>query len=230
MNIFVLGRKYQGKSTLAIFLGREIRRKTHAYKLLVFDPKWQIRVFPHTSSISQFKVLLHDDDAEGITYYAGSAFDKDTDDSEQVRNDFSAFCDAIEIESHLRRPPERPLIVILDEIYYLTKGSVHPWLARIIRLATEGKLYVILAGHRPQDLHPDIRGKGDEFYFFRESDYTDLNVVAEIAGERAREIVEKLPRHHVLRYDVNSQSVEVWDAPELWFSEIAKERERQLVS
>jgi hypothetical protein len=226
MNIFILGRKYQGKSTLAIYLGREIRKKTHAYKLLVFDPKWQIRLFPHTTSIAQFKALLHDDEGEGITYFAGSEFNEERDDAEQVRDDFSHFCQAINIESHLRRPPERPLILILDEIYYLTKGSVHPWLARIIRLATEGKIYVILAGHRPQDLHPDIRGKGDDFYFFVESDYTDLNVVSEIAGDNAKEIVEHLPRHHIYRYQVEGQKSEIWDEPEKWYSEISKESEK----
>jgi hypothetical protein len=227
MNIFILGRKYQGKSTLATSEALRIREETGAYKVLVFDPKWQTRIFPAYHKIENFKFNLHNDDSDGITFQAGSNFGDEQDDSEQVQDDFTLFCRAIGVESHLRYPPERPIIIVIDEAYYLQgKGYLHPWLGRMIRLATEGKLYIIQAGHRPVDLTPDVRGKGDIFFFFRQTDFTDLRVVQEIAGENAAIIVESLPQHHALRYDVNRQTFEVLDNPTEWFINIS-ERQKE---
>ena len=230
MNIFILGRKYEGKSTLAVHIGLAILKARHAYKLLIFDPKWQLRYFPHTHSIREFRYLLHVDKSQGVTFFAGAGFDKGKDDTEEVRKDFSEFCEAVEMESHLRNPPERPLVVILDEVYYLTRGKVHPWLGRMIRLATEGKLYIILAGHRPQDLLPDVRGKGDEFFFFQETDYTELRIVAEIAGNDAAEKVKFLDAHHVLRYVVRSRVTEIWVNPDAWFLPISERRKEEIAA
>lgn len=228
MNIFILGRKYQGKSTLAIHLALQIKRARNGYRIVVFDPKWQTKVFPYTDNIDEFRDFLYnrDIDVDGATFFPARRFSDD--DSEQVQKDFTEFCEAIGMDAHLKNPPARPLIVVIDEAYYLQgKGYLHPWLGRMIRLATEGKLYIIQAGHRPVDLTPDVRGKGDEFFFFRQTDPADLRIVTEICGEDCADAVASLDKHHVLRYDVNRLTREAWRDPDAWYMDIGGNDERR---
>jgi hypothetical protein len=221
MNIAVEGRKYQGKSTLAFYLAERIQRRTHSYTPVFFDPKWTFRSVAHTEDVDEFADMLPDA-KDGLAFRPASQFSDD--DIEKVREDFTAFCEAINLESLLRHPPDRPIIIVIDEAYYLQSGKyVHPWLARLIRLATEHKIFVILAVHRPTQIAPDVRSQIDQFFFFRQILPDDLDAVREVADEESAEIVANLPKHHVLEYNVESRTREVWSRPELWYRNISKD-------
>ena len=220
MNIFVVGRKYQGKTTLGIFLADRIRRDEHAYKVLVFEPKWTFRSVPYTDSLEEFERMLDDDElSEAVMLHAGSGatIDDEVDDVEKVREDFTEFYKAAGIEGFLRNPPARPIVVLIDEAYYLTQDHPHPLLARMMRLATEKKLYIILLVHYPTQISRDLRTHVDRYFFFREFEMADLQMVQRLCGEECSEIVSRLPDHHVLMYDVHDRNFKVWSEPEAWF-------------
>lgn len=233
MNIYCVGRKYHGKTTLAVFLARRIRAQKNGYKFVVFEPKWAaIRSLPSTENLEQFKEFYaHDEfpDADGLVYLPANAFSED--DAEQVRDDFSAFCEALDMDALLRNPPERPFIVVIDEAYYLQgRGYLHPWLGRMMRLATEKKLYIIQCAHRPVQLTPDIRGQADSFFWFFQSLPEDLEVIAELCDEETAEEVSRLPKHHVISYDVETRTREVWSDPGAWYTDLSKPYDDQEVS
>ena len=227
MNVFIIGRKYEGKTTLGVFLARRVRDEKHGYKVIVFEPKWTLRSIPHTDDIHEFSDMLNDSELNEVTFYAGSGVAEDESkdaDSKIVRQDFTDFYDRAGIESFLRNPPARPLVVVIDEAYYLQgNGYVHPRLARMMRLASEGKLYIFMMVHRPIDLDPDVRGKADQFFFFNEFEPLDLKVIREMCGADCADTVARLPEHHVLSFKVRGREVKLWNHPELWYTDTSEE-------
>lgn len=225
MNIYIAGRKYMGKTTLAIYLARRLREQHNAFRFVVFEPKWSaIQSLPHTGSIKEFERAFRDDlfpDADGIVYRPAEAFSED--DTGQVREDFTRFCDSLNIDGLLHAPPDRPFIVVIDEAYYLQKGAyVHPWLGRMMRLATEKRLYIIQCVHRPVQLSPDIRGQADSFFWFFQSLPEDLETIAELCDQETAELVSKLPRYHIVSFDVETRTHKVWDDSTLWYSKLSE--------
>jgi hypothetical protein len=227
MNIFVYGRKYQGKSTLALFLARRIQTNAHGYKVLIFDPKWCFRNVPHSDDVNMFESMLDNKEISEVAYRPGSeepdATKKDAD-NEIVMRDFTDFYHAIGMTELLRNPPERPMVIVIDEAMNL-KG--HPLLQRMMRLATKGKLYLIMACHRPVEIEPTLRAQGDEFYFFNQFEVRDLEVTEEMVGPEVAEITSHLPDHHVLQYKVQSRSYEIWAQPEAWYDDISQPLEEE---
>jgi hypothetical protein len=222
MNIFIFGRKYTGKSTVALYLARRIQKQTHGYKILVFDPKWTFRSVRGTDDISEFESLLDDPKLQEIAFRPGSeepdSTKKDAD-NETLTRDFTDFYHAIGMTELLRNPPERPLIIVLDEAMNL-KG--HPLLHRMMRLATKGKLYLIMACHRPVEIEPTLRAQGDEFYFFNQFEIRDIETTEEMVGPEVAELTTTLPDHHLVQYKVNGRTFEKWERPEAWYDDISE--------
>ena len=225
MNIFIFGRKYTGKSTVALYLARRIQKNTGAYQLLIFDPKWTFKNVKGADDINEFETLLGDKEYSEIAFRPGleepDSTKKDAD-NEIVMRDFTDFYHAIGMSEMLRYPPERPIVLLIDEAMHL-KG--HPLLHRMMRLATEGKLYLILACHRPVEIEPTMRAQGDEFLFFYQNEIRDLETTEEMMGSEVAEITEHLPKHHLLQYKVNGRTFEKWEHPEAWYIDIKKPRE-----
>lgn len=231
MNIATIGRKYEGKTTLAVFLACRIMDRTNSYKVWMFDPKWSVRnpaprvggktrKFEFTDDIGDFERILRSD-GDAAIFRPQISFDKD--DEESTWEDFLHFVEAIRLESLLKHPPERPIVIVVDEAYLLQEGrAVHPALAAANKLATEGKIYIIQAAHAPKEIAPKMRRELDELYLFRQDDPVDLDAIHERCGEQCAEIVSSLPLHHVLVFKSRSRSFEVWKHPEGWYSDIGK--------
>lgn len=220
MNILIFGRKYTGKSTVALYLARRIQKQTNGYKILIFDPKWTFRSVEHTDDISVFESKLDDPKLTELAFQPGSeepdSIKKDAD-NEIIMRDFTEFYHAMGMTELLRNPPERPLIVVIDEAMNL-KG--HPLLHRMMRLATKGTLYLLLACHRPVEIEPVLRAQGDEFIFFTQFEMRDLEVTEEMIGPEVAQLSSQLPDHHLIQYKVKGRNFEVWDDPTLWYDEV----------
>lgn len=236
MNIAVIGQKYEGKSTLALVLACRIRYHAKAFRIPVFDPKWAFRNstpiidghsirLAHTEDIAEFSELMfndypEEDSPDVVCFRPGLDFD----DNESIAREFTSFCESIELENLLRNPPERPIVILVDEASYLQDGRyTHPWLANTNRLAVKDKLYMLQAVHAPKEISPKIRREMDEFYFFRQNEPVDLDAITERCGVECAEIVSRLPLHHVLKFDAKTRTYELLDHPEKWFTEISKE-------
>jgi len=234
MNIAVEGQKYEGKSTLAFFLACRIKDRTGAYKIWIYDPKWafknpaprcagRLRRVQFTDDIEAFQGMLHDE-GDAVAFRPRVNFQDQ--DSDSVWNDFYDFADAIQLERWLKNPPERPIILVVDEAYHLQDGkNVHPVLAAANRLATAGKIFLIMAVHAPKEIAPMMRRQIDEFYLFRQNDPIDLDAITERCGPEVAEVVSSLAQHHVLKFQARNRAVEIWDVPDAWFCEISKPEE-----
>lgn len=234
VNIAVEGQKYEGKSTLAFFLACRIKDRTGAYKIWIFDPKWAFRnpspvcagkrrVVQFSDDIDEFSDRLTDE-GDAIAFRPRISFNED--DSDVVSADFRAFAEAVQLERWLKRPPERPIILLIDEAYHLQDGRwVHSVLAAANRLATQGKVFIIQAVHGPKEIAPMMRRQVDEFYLFRQNDPVDLDAIRERMGEEAMEIVSVLHQHHVLVFKARTRTFEVWTDPKSWYCDISKSPE-----
>ena len=233
MNITVEGQKYEGKTTLAFFLACRIQDRMHAHKIVIFDPKWafkneefkcggRVRTVAHSESIDEFEALTHE---PGTAVAFRPRVDFGQDDEESIAEDFTAFCEAIQLEHFLKHPPEEPLVILVDEAYHLQRGTyVHPALSAANRLATQGKIYIIQAVHGPKEIAPLMRRQMDEFYLFRQNDPTDLDAINERCGAECAEIVSRLPLHHVVKFTSRDRKFEVWSHPDAWYCPISLDR------
>lgn len=229
MNILVIGRRGEGKSTLSLFLARRIQNARNAHTIPIFDPKRTFNSVPHTADIGEFEELLEtNSDAVAYQPYASTSDERKSGD--EVASEFSTFFDAIGIDYHfgLRDTASREnlgaVILIVDEAWFIQAGqSAHPKLERIVRLADSKNFYLIQAAHRPKDFATRIRAQVDEFYFFRQWLAEDLEIIREWCGEDVARIVETLPPHHVLRYDVATREFSLWNDPKAWYSDLSAE-------
>src|SRR5271156_6012248 len=236
MNIAVEGQKYEGKSTLAFFLACRIKDRTNAYKIWIFDPKWafrnpaprcagKIRIVHSTDDLDEFESLLSTE-GDAVAFRPRMSFDED--DQEAIADDFRSFAESVQLERWLKNPPERPIILVVDEAYNLQRGAqVHPVLAAANRLATKGKIYIIQAVHGPKEIAPLMRRQQDEFYLFRQNDPTDIDSIRERCGDEAAEIVANLPQHHVLVFKARDRKFEVWSDPRGWYCDISKPEHKE---
>lgn len=233
MNITVEGQKYEGKTTLAFFLACRIQDRTHAHKIVIFDPKWafknkefkcggKIRTVEHSESIDEFEALTHE---PGTAVAFRPRVDFGQDDEESIAEDFTAFCEAIQLEHFLKHPPDEPIILLVDEAYHLQHGSyVHPALAAANRLATEGKIYIIQATHGPKEVAPLMRRQMDEYFEFRQQDSVDLDTIAERCGRECAERIATLPLHWCVKFVARDRTWTVWSHPEAWYCPISLEK------
>lgn len=218
--------KGQGKSTLAIYLGRRVQKVIGAHTILIFDPKRTFNSIPHTSDLSQFEAWMTEGGHDAIAYQPPRV-SGDEKNSDVVWEEFSRFIDALGIEYHLgeRQSPSRanlrPVILIVDEAWYLQEGkTVHPKLEEIVRLHDNRNFWLIQAAHRPKDFSTRIRWQIDELYMFQQWQAEQIVVIEEWCGPEVASLVESLPKHHVMRFDVANRKWEAWREPSGWYTNL----------
>lgn len=220
MNIAVMGRRGMGKSTLARFIAERIKIRRNAHTILIFDPKRTFQAIPHTSDLGEFEEMITDTDFQEVAYQP-LGIDEE---SRDMDAEFDAFFRALGVEYHLglgEQSPRKnlsPVVLIVDEAWLLQqRGSMNPNLANLVRLADSENFYLIQAAHRPSDFGTATRSQLDEIYLFRQWLASDLDIIREWAGDDIAEKVATLPRFHVIRYEIGTQTFEVWDKPEAWY-------------
>ena len=231
MIIAVEGRKYEGKTSLAFYLACKIRDERSAYKIMIFDPKWSFRNeyvpvlgksrrVQHAESIDDFEEMV-DSPGTAVSFWPELSMQRNTHDT--IYREFESFCGAIGLEELLRHPPMRPVIILVDEAELLREGKeMHPCLSNAVWLATKGRLYLILAVHRPVQIAPDVRSQIDDFYFFRQDDPNDLAFIQERCGKAVADTVSTLPRHHFVHYSSEHREATLWNNPERWRIDIGE--------
>lgn len=227
MNIGVIGRRGEGKSTLAIFLARRIQKTVQAHTIVIFDPKRTFRSIPHTNDLEVFDELLVSPKYSAIAYqpYPRTAEEVQA----GVAGEFENFCDALGIEKHLgdenpSRPSLGPVVIVVDESWLLQKAqNVNPWMEKLVRLADSKKLFLIQLAHRPGDFAPRVSAQLDELFIFRQFLPNDLDVIEEMAGPEVAQMASELQPHHLIRFEVSSGTSEVWKEPRAWYSDISDE-------
>jgi hypothetical protein len=226
MNIFVIGNRGEGKSTLSLFLAKRIQERRNALVIPIFDPKRTFNSVPHSSDLGVFEDMLENPPAQAISY---QPMDLETEnDEDEMAEEFSAFFDTLGINYHLGvregaiRANLRPVILIVDEAWFLQGGmKAHPKLRKVVRLADIKNFYLIQASHRPKDFATRIRFQVDELFLMRQWLPEDIEIIREWCGNEVAQIVNSLPPHNVVRYEMATRKFEVWSHPEAWYENIS---------
>ncbi|HMD54083.1 MAG TPA: hypothetical protein VKJ65_06025 [Phycisphaerae bacterium] len=231
MNIAIIGMRTQGKSTLALYIARIIQAKRCGHVIAIFDPKRTYNSIPHTSDIGELEHLLETErDAVSYQPLTGGRDARKSDD--QVMEEFSEFFDALGIDYHLgkresaRRPRLAPFVLLVDEAWFLQGGmSAHPRLEDIVRLADAENFYLIQTAHRPKDFSTKVRAQINELFIFQQWLAEDIEIIREWCGEDIASVVRNLPKHHVVRYEIDTRKFEIWFNPKVWYSSLKQENE-----
>ena len=212
-----------GKSTLARFVAERIQTRVHAHTILIFDPKRTFKTIPHTSDTAELEEMITDPKFREVAYQP-LGLDETLDEARNMSEEFDAFYSALGIEYHLgmgdkaSRKNLAPVVLVIDEAWLLQlRGSMNPHLANLVRMADSQNFYLIQAAHRPTDFGTATRAQLDEIFLFRQWLADDLDIIRVWASDEISEKVATLPRFHVVRYEIGTQTFEVWDKPEAWY-------------
>jgi DNA helicase HerA-like ATPase len=229
VNYALCGRRQEGKTTMALYLGRRIRRQLKGHAVVFFDPKRSLRTIRSTSDYEELSEIMEAGQVGEVAFVPPFAFNAEEPPKQIVQESFVGFVQTLAIEEHLgsKEPARRnlsPIVVVVDEAWNLQDArEMQPHLAGLVRLADKEKVFLIQATHRPSEFSTTYRAQVDVWFFFRQWLPSDLDSVEEACGQEVAHIVARLPRHHVVRYDVNSGQFSVWDKPEAWHISIREE-------
>jgi hypothetical protein len=224
MNIYVIGERGQGKSTLALFLARRIQKAKSAHVIPIFDPKRTYNSIPHTADLDILNDWLETPPADAVAYQPFTHTAGDNKNADEVFDAFTEFFDTLGVDYHLglrdnaSRPDLSPVVLVVDEAWFLQSGaSAHPRLESLVRLADSKRFFLIQAAHRPKDFSTRIRAQLDELYIFHQWAEEDLEIISQWCGEEVAEAVKNLPPHHVVKFMASTRTWEVWTHPEGWY-------------
>lgn len=229
MNAIFIGRRAQGKSTLALYVAERVQKRIAAHIIPIFDPKRTYRCIPHTNNSQVFAQMLISPGARSIAYQPFTSAG-DMQKRDNLWDEFSVFCDSLGIEKHLgdetpSRPDLGPVVVIIDEAWFLQPSPmvIHPWVENLVRLADHKSFFLFQCAHRPGDIAPRISAQADEFFYFRQWLPRDVEIIEDNSGAEIADAVSQLPDHHVIRFEVSSGTWELWQRPEVWYRNISAE-------
>lgn len=215
MNALIIGRRRQGKSTLALRLCQSYHRT-----VIVFDPNAQ---FTSASTIltdaEELSSWLADDsiphDIAVIRPHPGSIDEE--------------FAELVEVVWPLGN-----YALLLDESSCLQRPNhIHPELERLMRQAprdgalnADGRsvdVSVVQTTHRPVDVNSLCRALATDTFLSQMQLRRDLDVVTAQWGEEVAAELPRLPRFnavHVYTDLDGRQKYSIWNEPDKWYSPI----------
>jgi len=203
-----LGRREQGKTTLAYYIASRLPRR------LIFDPRGMIRtersqVF--TRGDETFQQGMDGFDAHELTEVVLTP-------SGNVQAAFTAFCR--EAANHVRRNPGDHLAILIDEIRFVDlKNEDLDW---ILRCAPVDTVHVIFTGHRPKDVPTDIRAISDRWLLFSFTLPRDLDIIEDQTSPLVVREVQKLSARQFVTWDDRIGSASYHRDPAVWYIETRK--------
>jgi hypothetical protein len=207
MLALIIGRRRQGKSTLALALALMQR-----HTVIVFDPNDQYAGFPAVSSAGE----------------VGAALERSSD------GDIIRYLPAPPVEEHWQALADlldggtwewADYTLILDEASMLMSPHyLDEKLERFARTAPKD-ISLILTTHRPRDIHPLFRALATDLFCFQTTLALDVKVLQENYGAELASAVQRLGRYQVAHYwlaEGGTPMVHVWDKPSEWFIDIGR--------
>ena len=200
----IIGRRRQGKSTLALSIA-----KAQKHSVIVFDPNDQYCNLPLIPDMGEFMSVSTPDSVGRVIP------------STDPKADFEAL--AGELDGGHWRWGEYTIIV--DECSMLmSPGYVHPQLIRYARTCPKD-VSIILTTHRSVDVHTLFRSLATDWFFFHQHLDRDLETIADNFGPEVAELSKTLPEFHVIHCWLDPGGLpkhEVWDTPADWYLDIGR--------
>jgi hypothetical protein len=204
MIILDIGRRGQGKTTLALFMARRAARR------FIFDPRGLVEQTPgdrlKTSSpttIAQGVDRVVDDQVPEIVITP----------TLEPQTAFNALIN--ELYEWLKREPKASFTLVIDELRFLPdlETAQFEWL---LRCSQPDRVHIILTCHRPADIPVNIRAIADQWLIFRVTQEHDLKVIAE-RSPRAAAVARHLQKREFVAWDDAEGDYKVFKRPDQWF-------------
>lgn len=203
----VIGRRRQGKSTLALALAKAKSQTT-----IIFDPNDQYRAIPAVG-VDELPAWLAESDADSIVRIVPAP---------PIEETWAQLADTLDGGKW----EWADYTLVLDEVSMLmTPQSLDDRLERFARTCP-ADVHMILTTHRPRDVHALFRALATDWFVFQTTIDIDLKTLRDNFGEELAQAVPKLAKYHVIHYWLDAGGIgrlEVWDRPHEWFVEIGRE-------
>lgn len=208
MNIVIIGRSREGKTTLALFLARRASECTLAWnprsaEVLETDEKHTIH------STEELREAINEQ------WYLSGVLSLKPQELDIVP-EFEAYCDWI-----FRNLRGYSFIVDEAGLDVQKSQAINPHLRRLIVSHGTERACIIQTTHFQADLFRTSTGLVNEMYIFQQTRPADLEIIERQWGEEIAELVANLPKRHCVhiwldRREEGEPQFEVLDAPELW--------------
>src|SRR5262245_1891216 len=196
-----LGRREQGKTTLAYWMARQVRQR------VVYDPRAIVtrsdgvgRVDRAGELPAAFEALAADRVSE-LVFTPGV----------EEERDFAIF-----VREVLAWPRHRPVAIVFDE------SGIIPLESKLFRqlLRTSPKpMSLIFTAHRPVDMPVLVRSLTDRWCVFQTKEPRDLVVLSERCSERRATVVQTLQAREFATWDDRGPNgtLRVHRDPDVWY-------------
>lgn len=201
----IIGRRRQGKSTLAYSLAM-----SHKRTVLIFDPNDQYGNVPAITVEALPEWMANSNPASLARI---------------VPIDPVADWEAIAAELDGGAWRWGDYTLILDECSMLmSTGRINPALERYARTSPKD-ISVILTTHRSVDVHTLFRALASDWWIFHQHLDRDLETLTDNFGHDVAAESARLPEYHVIHFWLDTGGVPrwvTWDKPRQWFADIGR--------
>jgi hypothetical protein len=184
MIYLIIGRREQGKTTLALHMARKMPSR------VIFDPRNTIRHGVKVRSSDEYKAgieALKSGEISELVYTPRG----------NSQAGFEVF--ATGITGWVEEYYERPLAVLVDEIAFADLDSESfQWIARC---CSREHLHILLTCHRPNDVDTSVRAISDHWLLFPCRQEHDLEVIRKRCNMDVAEEVQRLEPRQFVHWD-----------------------------
>lgn len=200
----IIGRKGQGKTTLAYHMARKYSA------LAVFDPRGLVRrpgaaIARTVDGCSAGFDALAAGDVRELVYTPADPF----------RASFPHF--AGELRRWIAEDRGRELAVLVDELSFVTLTDDD--FDHVMKACDETRQHFFLTCHRPADVPTSVRALADYWWLFAIHQEHDLAVIAERCSPAAAAAARELTGRTVISWN-HLTGVTRYDTPQLWYVDL----------
>jgi len=208
-----LGRREQGKTTLAYYIVSRLPRR------LIFDPRGMVRTDKgHTFNRGDelFRNGMDAFEAHELTEVTLTPIGN-------VDSAFQVFCR--EAANYVRKNPDDRVGILIDEIRFMDLTNED--LDWILRCSSVENVHIVFTGHRPKDVPTDIRAIADRWLLFSFTLPRDVEIIEDQCSPRVATAVQGLQARQFVTWDDRTATATFHRDPGVWFVETRpKRRER----
>lgn len=198
----MLGRRMQGKTTLAYFVGRQSPRR------MIFDPRGMIRSDASTVVGTQAELAT-----AGEELLDGRITELVVTPASHVEDRFAQFCRIA--AAYLRAHPYESFAILIDEVRFIdVRNEDLDW---IMRTSDVDRAQIIFTGHRPKDIPPDIRAIADTWCLFQFTLRRDLDVIEEQTSPAVARSVQGLKPRCFVEWNDQIGAARAFSDPSRWY-------------
>lgn len=204
MLAIIIGRRRQGKSTLAFALAKSQKRT-----VIIFDPNDQFCNVPPIRLDELDEIMEHTTPETVIRIVPTDPIP-----------DWEHLCEILD-GGNWRWGD---YVLIGDECSMLMSAKLNPSLERYARTAPKD-VRLILTTHRMNDTHVLFRSLATDWFIFHQYQERDLETTGDNMGSEVATATTNLPDYHVLHWWIESggrPQWSVWDRPKDWYHDIGR--------